>query len=481
MSRQNDDPYAECDPDDQPEGTGTDRRTFLKGVGIAAAGLTMPHVWTPRRALASTIARDTVKHLLYIRLAGGFRFTAAFNGEVTDEFNPFGTAEGVPGGTEWGVGKLLERAPYLEGDGADRRRELGMRPVHEIADQIAVIPCVDHEPLAGRADGNHGTGLERFNKGRVSSGTSFFTMINYGLRERYETAREDGKTLLPAFSVNDSGMALGAGRYAGYRPPVLRDDSFASFGFEASEHLPEWAQQMADSSDERFYERIDERDREPLDAYQQTRSATREYNEIFTDDMLRVGEASEEPYDGISNEELQLIFGDGPAASRIRLALRLFHFGCPAVFLNQGGYDYHSGEENRLPDTIVEMNRIISGLEVALKTMEHPDGGSYWDHTLVVLGSEFGRTAGGNEFNSARGSDHGGDLATRWMSMPFMGGVIDEAGNGGRRFGETRNRDLEATGQVYSYRSVLKTLMDVLGCDHREFFDADDPFDDLFA
>ena len=108
-------------------------------------------------------------------------------------------------------------------------------------------------------------------------------------------------------------------------------------------------------------------------------------------------------------------------------------------------------------------------------------GGTFWNHTLVVLGSEFGRTAGGNRFNSARGSDHGGDLATRWMSMPVMGGLVTNSGIGGRTFGYCRRADLVAEGDVYSYRSLMKLLLDLLGCDHAEFFPADAPITDLFG
>ena len=474
------DGYAQCDPDEQPK-KGTDRRTFLKGIGLATAGLTLPQVWSPNEAIASTSAFNSVKHLLYIRLAGGFRFTAAFNADVAAEFNPWGAAETSADGTEWGVGKLLEAADWLEGDQGQQRRDLGMKPVPRISNEIAVLPCVDHEPFAGRADGNHATGLERFHKGHVGTGTSFFTMINYGLRRRYEEAREKGEIVLPAFSLDDSGMAVGAGKYAGYRPPVLQGDGFDEFGFDASSSLPDWARAMSEEADQRMLERVHASDETSIEAYIQTRNATKTYSQIFNSEVLKIRNGSDEKIDGISNSELELIFGDSRAARRVRLALRLFHFRSAAVFMNQGGYDYHSGEENRLPRTLEDLNQLISGLQVALKLMTHRSGGTYWDHTLVVMGSEFGRTARGHKFNSANGSDHGGDLATRWMSMPVMGGLIDQAGNGGRRLGETRNRDLKATGQVYSYRSTLKTLMDALGCDHQEFFPADDPYEDLFA
>jgi uncharacterized protein (DUF1501 family) len=221
--------------------------------------------------------------------------------------------------------------------------------------------------------------------------------------------------------------------------------------------------------------------RAPVDAYIQTRDATRRYSAIFNDDLLKIGSRSEMAVDGVTNVQLAQMFGNSGAAQSLRLALRLFHFGCPAVYLDQGGYDMHSGEENGLPPRMSELNQLISALVASLKLMDHPSGGKYWDHTLVALGSEFGRSTRGQRFNSARGSDHGGDYATRWMSMPVFGGPIEAAGNGGRSFGGTRASDLKALDKVYSYRALMKTLMDALGCDHREFFPADRPFNDLFA
>ena len=137
------------------------RRSLFKA---GAAALAAPWVWVPRQAYAQTAGRGAVRHLLYIRLSGGFRFPTAFNADVDGQFNPFGRADGRAPGTEWGVGKLLERATFLEGDTAAalRRRELGMRPVQQFSNELCVLPCVDHEPSSGRADGNHGTTLERF-------------------------------------------------------------------------------------------------------------------------------------------------------------------------------------------------------------------------------------------------------------------------------------------------------------------------------
>ena len=305
-------------------------------------------------------------------------------------------------------------------------------------------------------------------------------MINYGLRERTKQSLEEQSIILPAFSLGNAGMARGAGAYAAYRPPVLSGD-FDGFGFNATEELPGWAQEMSANHDARMRDRHHPGVQAPIDAYIQTREATKRYSEVFGSQLLKTNNRSDELVDNITNTQLMDMFGSSRAGRNLRLALRLFHYGCPAVYLDQGGYDMHSGEEAGLPGRMEELNQLLSALIAALKLMDHPAGGKYWDHTLIALGSEFGRTTRGNKFNSARGSDHGGDLATRWMSMPIMGGVISKAGMGGKMLGVTRPADLKSEGPVYSYRALAKTLMDALGCDHREFFPADEPFNDLFG
>ncbi|MDC0713218.1 DUF1501 domain-containing protein [Stigmatella sp. ncwal1] len=458
------------------------RRGLLKGLGAGATALALPSLWLPRSAYAQTSGRNSVQHLIYIRLSGGFRFTTAFNGDVAEEFNPFGRSSQRAPGTEWGVGKLLERASWLEDEEEGKARaDLGMERVSAFSNDICVLPCVDHEPFSARADGNHGTGLERFLTGFVGGTTSFFTLINYGLRERVAQETAAGRTVLPAFSLGEAGMALGAGAYAGYRPPVLDGSGFERFSFDPDSGVPEWARTLSGKMDSRMRDRLHLRLRNNVEVYQQTREATRSYGKIFRDPLLRIGPYSQDAADGISNQELMTLLGDTPTGRQAALALRLFHFGCPAVFLNQGFYDFHSDEEEGLSGEMDQANQLLSGLRTALKRMKDSTGLSYWDKTLVVVGSEFGRTTGGKKFNSAKGSDHNSDLATRWMSMPMMGGVISSAGKGGKLLGSTRGSDLKADGKVYSYRAVMKTMLDLLGADHSGIFPADNPIEDLFT
>jgi hypothetical protein len=454
------------------------RRGFLKAVGLGGvatgAALGAPYLWIPK-AHANTVGFGSAKHLICIRLSGGFRFPTAFNSDVGEEFSPWGIANGIASGTEWGVGKLLETASG--GWYTQDLQDLGVPKFTDVTNEVAVIPCVDHEPLAGSADGNHQTGLERYLTGHVNGQTGLFTMINYGLRERYEIAQMEGVTLLPAIIMGQPGMGRGVGEYAAYRPPVMRGDDLDRFGFNTDELLPDWARTMTNDYDVRYRDRVQAPHYTTVDAYLQSREATKAYAEIFSSDPLKIQNGSTEPFDGVSNAQLASVFGNSGTSSNLRLALRLFHYGCPAVYLDQGGYDYHSDEENSLPGRLQELTQVLSGLFWALKTMTHPDGGSYWDHTIVTLGSEFSRSTRGGRFNSARGSDHGGDYATRWMSMPFFGGPIAA---GGRSIGGTAAGDLSPTGKVLSYRSTMKTMFDALGCDHSAFFPADEPFDDLF-
>jgi hypothetical protein len=440
------------------------RRSLLGASAAASLGLAVPHIWVPRPVRADTPAFGTIKHLIYIRLSGGFRFPCAFNADVAAQFNPFGLASGVPSGVEWGVSRLLESASYI-GQGTE-----DLQPVSNLADRITVMPTVDHEPLAGGADGNHTTGLERYLTGFVNGEAGIFTRIMAGLAARYQTALDEGNLILPAFVMGSAGMARGLGQWAAHRPPVLSGASFERFA-SADNHPPEWAERMVRETDERMRTRQHPALQSQVDAYIQTRAATEAYSEIFASEPLKVGNRSNEIFDGVSNAQLETIFGTSRESSDIRLGLRLFHYGCPAIYLDQGGYDYHSDEEPNLPGAIDRMNRMISGLMHILPLMDHPDGGTYWDHTVVVLGSEFSRTTGSSRFNSAQGSDHNSDYATRWMSMPLFGGPVQ----GGRIVGaSTNSSDLRPDGTVYSYRALVNTLMDGLGCDQSVKFPADD-------
>lgn len=445
------------------------------GAAVAAsAGL--PYFWVPRAVGARSAGFGRARHLIWIRLAGGFRFTAAFNGDVAARFNPFGLAERVAGGTQWGPSSLLAVTdPWLD----DARAELGMRAVTQFSDEIAVIPCVDHEPNSANADGNHQSGLQRFLSGSMDVSSGLFTQLNRAISEgrRVAVQPRGDAVILPPIVMGQPGMAAGIGENAAFQPPLLRGDQLGRFGVDVGSRLPAWASQLSEDLDRARMAGLPRRHAERIEEFMRTRSSAHAYQKIFASDALAIDRDGVE-VDGMSHGQLRAIFGDGRSARDLRLALRLFHFGCPAVYLDQGGYDYHSDEENQLPRSMAELCHLISGLEFSLKGLTHPEGGTYWDHTIVALGSEFSRSTGSSRFNSARGSDHGGDFATRWMAMPFMGGPVTA---GGRLLGATERSSLAAQGPVRSYRSVFKTMVDALGVPHDSIFPEDEVFDDLFV
>ena len=319
---------------------GHSRREFVglgsRTVAATFTALGAPRVWTPKKAFAQSIGRGRAKHLLYIRLSGGFRFSAAFNADVASSFNPFGQAAQVSPGTEWGVGRLLARAPYLQGDDGAALRELGVQPVTSFSHEISVLPCVDHEPGAGRADGNHGSALERFFTGYVGGDTGFLTMVNFGLRERETGSTPNGTVRLPAFSLGSSGIGRGSGEMAAYRPAVLSGNGFDRFRVRDQDAVPGWATELSRNNDVRLGARLHARGARLVQRFGEAREATKAYAAIFNSDILKIGNNDETLVDGFSQPQLRQIFGDSRGGRNVRLALRLFHFGSPAVYFDQG-------------------------------------------------------------------------------------------------------------------------------------------------
>ena len=119
-----------------------------------------------------------------------------------------------------------------------------------------------YEPLAGYADGNHTTALERWLTGYVNGSAGFFTRINLGLADRYAAAVADGRVLLPPFVMGGAAMARGLGVYAPHRPPVLSGGSFDRFAATASGAIPEWARPMVTGTDLRMRDRQHTQQRE---------------------------------------------------------------------------------------------------------------------------------------------------------------------------------------------------------------------------
>ena len=67
----------------------------------------------------------------------------------------------------------------------------------------------------------------------------------------------------------------------------------------------------------------------------------------------------------------------------------------------------------------------------------------------------------------------------RNQAVPLMGGLVSQAGLGGRLIGAT-DSNLNPTGDVHALRSFLSTLLDVVGVDHLDHF-PESPISALFG
>jgi hypothetical protein len=127
----------------------------------------------------------------------------------------------------------------------------------------------------------------------------------------------------------------------------------------------------------------------------------------------------------------------------------------------------------------------LSALRFVLPRMSDPDvpGKTYWDTTLIVVTSEFGRdntsdtddgglTVG---FNRGDGSDHHGTNACRYQALPIMGGAVP----GGRLLVGTDDQ-VRPMQKPYATQQLLATLMQAIGVDSTKYFGAP-PIPEIFG
>lgn len=88
-----------------------------------------------------------------------------------------------------------------------------------------------------------------------------------------------------------------------------------------------------------------------------------------------------------------------------------------AVLGSIGGFDTHGGQASSLNARIADIDNAYGTFRSNLQSKAHPAGGTYWDHALVVLYSEFGRQP---KENGNKGTDHG-----RGGSMVVCGGAVN--------------------------------------------------------
>ena len=126
--------------------------------------------------------------------------------------------------------------------------------------------------------------------------------------------------------------------------------------------------------------------------------------------------------------------GSFAALSKACAKLLTAEKGADCAMLELGGWDTHNNQANRLSKKLTELDTGLAELKAGL--------GAEWKNTVVIIGTEFGRTA---KENGTGGTDHGTGSA-----MFLAGGAL----NGGRVLGQWPGL---ADNQLFEQRDLMPT------------------------
>ncbi len=437
------------------------RRAALAGIGAAAVA---PTLWL-RRARAQTAAFAAAQHTLVLFARGGLRSHCLFNAVGTTQHNPYGALPNV-GGAQWSAGTVL---------GADdiETETFGLVPgLHQLTQEIAVLTSVDLEPDAPRPLVDHAPAIDRLATGLEGSNQGLLSRVRE-LHPRY--ANGVGVDNVPPIAIGPTPFAV-TGR--GFVPLQLPP---ASATVTRQPLTRDWSSEIRDALDQGMSESTATAYAARLDTLATAKRDAFDFSSLLIDPQLDVRGAPEASALGVSNAELLEVLGDDdladlgdPQSERswgpdVALGVRALGLGAPMVVVERDLYDTHSDEDASLPVRSADLGRQLAGLRFLLGRMEHPLGGSFWDHTVVTVLSEFNRnnTEADTGYNSGNGSDHQllDAFITRNQAVPLLGGPIERAGLGGTRWGSTDDQ-MRPQEPSLGMRRVYSTLLDLLGAPH---------------
>jgi hypothetical protein len=150
-------------------------------------------------------------------------------------------------------------------------------------------------------------------------------------------------------------------------------------------------------------------------------------------------------------------YGRTTAGQSMLLARRLVDAGVRFVTVNYGGWDHHAKIFENLDKKLPEFDRAVSAL------VEDMDARGTFEHTLLVVMGEFGRTP---KLNKDAGRDHWGPAA----SLLFAGAGVKP----GLVLGKTDRHGAYTTQRPVAPADVAYTILDALGIDPRKHLTAPD-------
>jgi uncharacterized protein (DUF1501 family) len=483
------------------------RRRFLGLTGLGAAGLAF--VPRMRRVRADTPPR--ARRLLVLHLAGGIRSSAAFHASGETHYNPYGLIEGT--GTAFALGRLLDDSPPGTPPLGDDEYTLGaawsgavLPRFREVAGQLSVIGTWSE------ARGDH-------LRARIEEPTGSADGADPGLLTRLVAGMSAGGDLdMPAFHlVPDALFGAAPPALARHAPVALQSwsslpNESAADPFAVDRTAGGWlgSPEMGSRRDQRVVDARAGAGRLLADAHAIHRRAARKVGgRLGQRDMQVADAAAADAALGEVNlaagpvpltnamlfELMTRAMGPGAgqesgeegsrfdSAMNAAVAVRLLQLGSPAVALEIGNFDFHSGERSEGPALYSFLGRLWASLGWLLARIPAPEGGTLLDSTLVVTTSDFGRDpAGPSGWNAGEGSDHGADAGCFYLAHAVMGAGV----RGGQLIGEVSTRDYDARREPLQIAPIrlLATLLGALGVDPADptfgFPAAGAPIDELW-
>ncbi len=447
----------------------TRRRTFLKlGLGGIATGAVAPHLWIPRISKAALpIPSSRHNHVILFDLDGGARTVPMFNPDVDMKWNPYGMQAGSPG-TEWAVSGVFDNQPYQD------TVALGMPPVPsitQISHEITVLGTIDHTPGAANGVGDHQTARNWISSGFAEGGAGIMSRV-YAAHKNYTEG--GGGLVFPPAVIGTGNATTPLGAPHGSITPVMvpsHSDFVAQNGDDAGGQ-PEWARALEAGLDGYAIKSRSNAHKQTISRLANGKANVEAFRNVFLDPALKVEAEPTGERNGLTNAQLAAILGTTQLGRDAALALRFIGYGSAAVVIGDsgnvaadvGGWDTHSGEMTAYPASANNLARVLCGLNFALKQMPHPEGGTYWDHTLIGMCTEFGRdNTMDTGYNSGGGSDHTGGPGSRYQSWFVSGGLVGQAG---KHFGHTDKSTMEVmTGEpvfgTTNYYAMMFSLLDI--------------------
>lgn len=180
----------------------------------------------------------------------------------------------------------------------------------------------------------------------------------------------------------------------------------------------------------------------------------RAYNDFYEDAVAMMSSKDLDAFD-LKKEpgELRQAYGDHPFARGVVLARRLVERGVNFVEVDLGGWDSHTDNHKQVSEQAEILDRALSQL------LQDLEARGMLADTLVVLGTEFGRTA---EIDQFLGRNH---FPFAYSCLMAGGGV-----RGGQVVGQTSGDGMKALGDPITVNDFNATIAAALGLDAERTF-----------